>query len=253
MLLDYLYIDRPRLTSYAEQIKATMTSPKRPQWKVALGLAGPTVELQGTTTTRAANDHELIQSVTRHLQKAGQLRTSRPASLGDAEVGSVAFVLESMKATKVIFQCDEDSAPRGLREVVVWVSNPVDRPSLRDANQVEDTEASGMFVYLLEGHWDESPTQHSYSMLTALNMLLDRLRAVGAKQGAGIAIKTSRDDWATPTEILVRHGGVKGDARMITALYRIRAVSENKIVNVGGRTVRTHDLFGYPLYIYADK
>lgn len=253
MLLDYLYIDRPRLTSYAEQIRATMSSTKQPQWKVALGLAGPSVEVQQTATARAANDHELIQSVTRHLKKSGQLRTTRPLSSQDAEAGSVAFVLESMKARKVIFQCDEANAPRGLREVAVWVSNPIERPSSRDADQADDHEAAGMFVYLLEGYWDNGPTEHASSMLTALNMLLSQLKAVGTRQGAGIDVETSRDDYATPVDILVRHGGVKGDVRNITALYRIRAVSENKIVNVGGRTLRTHDLFGYPLYIYAGE
>jgi hypothetical protein len=253
MLLEYLYIDRPRLTSYAEQISATMSSVKRPQWKVALGLAGPTVELQQTATARAANDHELIQSVTRHLQKTGQLRTTRPVSSKDAGEGSVAFVLESMRARKVIFECDEASAPRGLREVAVWVSNPLERPSSRDADQVDDEEAAGMFVYLLEGYWEDELMTHAHSMFTALNVLLGNLRAVGAKRGTGIAFKTSRDDYATPVDILVRNGGVKGDTRTITALYRVRAVSENKIVNVGGRTLRCYDLFGYPLYISADK
>lgn len=259
MLLEYLYIDRPRLKSYAEQIRATMSFVKRPQWKVGLGMAGPTVELQQAATARVANDHEVIQSVTRHLRKKGQLRTTRPVSSEDAEEGSAAFVLESMKARKVIFQCDEDSAPRGLREVAVWVSNPIEPPSSRDAGPLDDDEAdyeaTGMFVYLLAGYWDwdDGPTQHGYSMFTALNVLLGELRAVGAKQGAGITFETSRDDYATPVDILVRNGGIKGDARTITALYRVRAVSENKIVNVGGRTLRCHELFGYPLYISADR
>jgi hypothetical protein len=253
MLVEYLYIDRPRLTSYAEQIGATMSRMKQPQWKVALGLAGPSAEYQQAATARVANDYELIQSVTRHLQKTGQLRTTRPVSSNDPQEESAAFVLESMKARKVIFECDEDSVPRGLRELVVWVSNPIERPSQRHADQVDDYEATGMFVYLLEGYWDDGPTQRAYSMLTALNMLLGTLQAAGAKRGPGIAFETSRNDYATPVDILVRNGGVKGDARTITALYRIRAVSENKIVNVGGRTLRVHDLFGYPLYISADK
>jgi hypothetical protein len=253
MLVEYLYIDRARLTSYAEQIGATMSRVKQPQWKVALGLAGPSAEYQQAATARAANDYELIQSVTRHLQKTGQLRTTRPVSSNDSEEESAAFVLESMMARKVIFQCDADSSPRGLRELVVWVSNPIGRPSQRYADQVDDHEATGMFVYLLEGYWDEGATQRAYSMLTALTMLLRTLRAAGAKREPGIDFETSRDDYANPVDILVRNGGVKGDARTITALYRIRAVSENKIVNIGGRTLRVHDLFGYPLYISADK
>jgi hypothetical protein len=134
---------------------------------------------------------------------------------------SVNFVLESMRARKVIFQCDADSPPRGLREVAVWVSNPIERPSSRD--KVYDYEASGMFVCLLEGYWDDGPTEQAYSMLTALNMLLSTLHAVGAKREAGTSFETSRDDHATPVNILVRNGGVKGDERTITALYDAKA------------------------------
>jgi hypothetical protein len=191
MLVDYLYIDRPILTSYAEQIGATMSSVRQPQWKVALGLAGPTVEHQRTATARAANDHELVQSVTRHLQKTGQLRMTRPVSAEDAAQASTAFILESMTARKVIFQCDQDGAPRGLREVAVWVSNPIERPLSRDAAQVDDHEAAGMFVYLLEGYWDDGPAEHAYSMFTALNVLLGTLRAAGAKRAAGLALSVS--------------------------------------------------------------
>jgi hypothetical protein len=249
MLREYLYIDRSRLKSYAEQIGATMATEKRPQWKVVLGLTGPSVEGQQAATSRAANDHELIESVTSHLHKTGQLRTSRPVTSEDAEKGNTAFVLESMKARKVVFQCDGTSTPRGLREVAVWVSNPEVRPSQRIADKVADFDASGMFVYLLEGYWDDTPTQHAYSIMTALNVLLSTLRTAVGKRGSGIDFDTSRDDYANPVDILVRNGGVKGEQRAITALYRVRAVSENKVVNVGGRTLRCFDLFGYPICI----
>ncbi|MFD7447203.1 hypothetical protein [Streptomyces sp. NPDC059909] len=251
MFRDYLYIDRPRLVSYAEQIGATAAKAKNRQWRVALGLTGPVVEHQQGSAERAANDHELAESVTRHLRKKGELRTTRPASLDDVDEGQATFVLETMRARKVIFTLDGGGAPRGLRELAVWVSNPLENPSSRDAAGVRDEEATGMFVYLLEGYWDDEPAKRAYSMMTALNVLLRTLRDAGAAPEASAGSDTSRDDYATPVNILVRNGGVKGDMRTVTALYRVRSVSENKIVNVGGRTLRCHDLFAYPLYVAA--
>ncbi|MEV0093747.1 hypothetical protein [Streptomyces sp. NPDC050738] len=250
MFRDYLYIDRPRLVSYAEQIGATAAKVKNRQWRVALGLTGPVVEHQRGAAERAANDHELAESVTRHLRKKSELRTTRPASLDDVDEGQATFVLETMRAQKVIFMLG-GGGPRGLRELAVWVSNPLENPSSRDAAGVRDEEATGMFVYLLEGYWDDAPAQRAYSTMTALNVLLRTLRNAGVPPGTIGGSDTSRDDYATPVNILVRNGGVKGDMRTITALYRVRSVSENKIVNVGGRTLRCHDLFAYPLYVAA--
>lgn len=252
MLKEYVFIDRLKLKSYAEQIGASMATEKRPQWKVALGLAGPSVEGQQTATARPANDHELIQSVTEHLERTGQLRTTRPTSSNDQDAGSATFILESMKARKVIFACEEGNSPRGLQEIVVWVSNPTERPSARSSEDESRYEATGMFVYLLEGYWNDGTVQRAYSMMTALTMLLGELSVAGAKKGTGITFDTSRQDFASPVDILVRNGGTKGEVRTVTALYRVRAVSENKIVNVGGVTLRCHDLFGYPIYIAAE-
>lgn len=93
--------------------------------------------------------------------------------------------------------------------------------------------------------------QHAMSMYTALNVLLTDLKGLGVYKGDSDLFHTSRDDYASPTAIFERAGGVKGEMRGIKALYRIRSASDNKIINVGGRTLRSYDLFGYPVFIAA--
>src|SRR4029077_4682020 len=98
MLEEYLYIDRTRIRSYAEQIGAALTTDKRPQWKVGLALTGPSVEGQQSVSVRAANDHEMITGIIAYLQKDNILLDKRPASDVEAERVHAGFVLESMQA-----------------------------------------------------------------------------------------------------------------------------------------------------------
>lgn len=251
MLEEYLYIDRTRIRSYAEQIGAAVVTNKRPQWKVGLSLTGPLVEGQQTATPRPATDHEMITAIIEYLKKEELLFRDRPKSDDEAESTRMGFVLETMQARKIIFRCDPKAAPSGLREIVVWVSNPEEKPSAiigRAEDEGDLYEPQGMFVYLIEGYWENEDFQHAFSMFTALNVLLSHLKSIGA-QADDDSPFTSRDDHASPTAILERAGGVKGELRRIRSLYRIRSVSQNKIVNVGGTTVRCYDLFGYPVFI----
>lgn len=251
MLEEYLYIDRIRVRSYAEQIGAAMTTDKRPQWKVGLALTGPSVEGQQTASVRSASDHEMITAIIDYLRKTHLLLLERPISDDEADRTHMNFVLETMRARKVVFRCDPKSSPGGLQEIAVWVSNPVEKPSAMSQKPEDRDQPQGMFVYLIEGYWENEPFQHAMSMYTALNSLLKDLQALSVYNTDRGLFDTSRDDYTSPTAILERAGGVKGEMRNIKALYRIRSVSDNKIVNVGGRTIRSYDLFGYPVFIAA--
>jgi hypothetical protein len=247
LLEDYLYIDRARVRSYAEQIGAAVATDKRPQWKVGLALTGPSVEGEQSATVRPANDFEMITAIVASLKKEDQLLTERPASDQEAAGVGTGFILETMKARKVIFRCDPKVAPGGLTEIGVWVSNPIEKPSGID-EEYDQYEPRGMFVYLLEGYWDNESVQRAMSMYTALNFVLSSLSSVGVESRP---VETSRDDYASPIAILERAGGIRGETRTIKSLYRVRSVSNNKIVNIGGRTLRCYDLFGYPIFIAA--
>lgn len=251
MIEEYLYIDRTRVRSYAEQIGAAMTTEKRPQWKVGLALTGPSVEGQQTDSVRSANDHEMVAAIINYLQKNHLLLLARPVTDDEGAAAGMSFVLETMRSRKIVFHCDPDLTPSGLREIAVWVSNPVEKPQAISQHPDDGYEPQGMFVYLIEGYWEDESIQHAMSMYTALNALLKDLQSLGVYNADSDLFNTSRDDFASPTAILERAGGVKGEMRSIKALYRIRSVSKNKIVNIGGRTLRCFDLFGYPVFIAA--
>ena len=250
MLEEYLFVDRARVLNYAEQIGAAMSTEKRPQWKVGLSLTGPSVEGQQTASARAATNHEMITALVDYLKKDESLLSHRPAS--DKDAAKAPFVLETMKARKIIFRCDKASSPGGISEVAVWVSNPLEKPNTNAKND-DRYKPRGMFVYLLEGYWEGEPSFHAFSTFTALNVLLKGLQESGVKSDEGSSFETSRDDYASPTAVLERAGGIKGEIREIKSLYRVRSVSENKIVNVGGTTIRSYDLFGYPVFIAATQ
>jgi hypothetical protein len=247
MLEEYLYIDRVRVRSYAEQIGAATTAGTQPRWKVGLAWTGPSAGDPEPVGSRSATDHEMIMAIVDYLRTQNLLLTARPGSVKEAEDARDGFVLETMSARKVVFRCDPKSPPGGLREIAVWVSNPLKKPSEVREQREARSEPFGMFVYLIEGYWENEEFHRASSMFTALNVLLEHLRKIGA--GEGDRFDTSRDDYASPVAILERAGGVKGETRDIRTLYRIRSVSDNQIVSVGGETLRCYDLFGYPVFI----
>jgi hypothetical protein len=56
-------------------------------------------------------------------------------------------------------------------------------------------------------------------------------------------------DYRSPAAILEEAGGLKGEVRTIETLYRIRDWSNNQLVKNGSETLRSFDLFGYPIFI----
>jgi hypothetical protein len=104
MLEEYLYLDRIRLRSYAEQIGSSTAIDKKPTWKVGLSLAGPSVAGEQSSSSRPANDHEMVKGVLAYLKKNKLLLEHRPSTDKEAEDAANRFVLETMKAKKIVFK-----------------------------------------------------------------------------------------------------------------------------------------------------
>jgi hypothetical protein len=276
MLVDYLFVDTCRLTNYAEQIGAQRSTRKLPTWKVGLAIGGPSVEGSQTTTEQPATTHELIKGIVSYLTKADLLLTSRPWSGQEIAESRTPFVLESMKARKVTFQCDQVAGLKGLRELGVWVSTPTVRPSELSASKKNPAVPKGMFLYLVEGYWEsDGKIGHGASEFSALNHVLKSLKNAGVSNGeinrlvpnddvmanafasggdsnSEIGSYTPylpKEDFSGPLEVLKRAGGVVGEMRNIQALYRMREVSDNQFIMIGTSVHRTFDLFGYPIFI----
>lgn len=157
-----------------------------------------------------------------------------------------------MRARKITFALDRGDPryPRALqrlRDITVWVSNPLERPSEIAARHTP-REPNGVFVYLVQGYWEGDDAIHGgVSNHTALSGILEALN-----ESKVVALTGQSDpmtDYRSPATILEDAGGLKGDMRSIETLYRIRAWSNNQLVKTGSNILRSYDLFGYPIFV----
>jgi hypothetical protein len=77
-MIEYLYIDIPRLGRYYEQISLPVVYDKVPVWKVALGISGPKVEGTQSRTGRAPTNHEKIQKFLEYIDERKLVSCERP-------------------------------------------------------------------------------------------------------------------------------------------------------------------------------
>lgn len=146
-----------------------------------------------------------------------------------------------MKRTKVV---------PGLKELAVWISNPLERPGLRTEKDID--EPKGTFLYLLEGDWDADKDYHALgSMWSALNMILNAVsKPMGLKE-RDLNKYDARHSLRSPLATLKEIGGIPEDPRKIQTLYRKRVISDEQFVMINGVSQRSYDLFAYPIYIAA--
>jgi hypothetical protein len=77
-LVEYLYVDQRRLDSYFEQISSPVAYDKVPQWKIALGLGGPSVEGNQERPGRPFTTHEKLVAVLEYLRRTKNLLETPP-------------------------------------------------------------------------------------------------------------------------------------------------------------------------------
>ena len=114
VLIEYLFIDRPRLRSYVEQIKGPLHRELIPTWGVSFSAVGPTVTGRQTSSNRAHTDHEMVEILLKHLRRHGLLASNRPRH--DHDIDEV-FVLEHARAQKVILQVAPKDKSIPLKEI----------------------------------------------------------------------------------------------------------------------------------------
>jgi hypothetical protein len=167
-LVEYLFVDRPRLHSYTEQIKGPVMRDKIPSWNVDVSAIGPKVSGSQKSEARAFTDQEMIDSLVNHLKRNDLLATARPQHHKDVKQP---FVVERMVATKAIFRTSENRLPMPLKEIAVWVSDPP--ASAFNGSQYSE----GTFLYLVEAYWDiDRPCSTTLSGFSALNAIITEFK-----------------------------------------------------------------------------
>lgn len=248
-LLEYVYIDQRRLISYAEQLNVARSAQKVPTWSVGFSLDGPKVGAKEATELRPATAHEMITKLIRHLKKNNQLQFERASSKWGNDKYQFAF--EETIARKIVLPMKRTKVVPGLKELAVWISNPLQNPGPRTEKDI--AEPRGTFLYLLEGYWDPDEDYHVLgSMWSALNMILRAVsKPMGLKESDLLNKYDARRSFRSPLATLKEIGGIPEDPRKIQTLYRKRAISDDQFVMINGVSQRSYDLFAYPIYIAA--
>ena len=124
-ILEYLFVDQPRLDTYFEQISDPVAYDKVPVWKVVLGLTGLSAEKTQSRLGRGYTNHEKLTRLVRYLKDKEQLAAERAAHPSNYEKP---FTLESMTARRAHIPIREDSPTfQGLDIYYSWYKSD-DRP-----------------------------------------------------------------------------------------------------------------------------
>jgi hypothetical protein len=244
-LVDYIFIDERRLISYAEQLNAGRTVDKLPSWNVSLSLTGPKVDGKQDAKFRDATRHEMISSLISFLQKQDQLETGRPNGRSEYQ-----FVLEETDVRKIILPIKRPRVTKGLTDIAVWFAFPPGRPIPRTEENMN--EPLGTFLYLIEAYWESDERASGPSSgFSALNKMLYGMSDALGLDGKILSKYDARSCYKSPLTILQEIGGAVQPPRRIRTLYRKRYLSDDQYVEIQGTVHRSHDLFGYPIFVAA--
>jgi len=260
-LAEYLFIDRPRLKSYVEQIKGPMRQEKIPTWDVSLSTTGPSLSRKQTSSMRAYTDHEMIEVLLKYLRRNKLLALTRPQH--DHDVAEV-FVLEKTRAQKAIFPINQSRSPKALKEISVWVSDPEPEELIGERDWLTGLgDAEGTFLYLVEAYWDsDRPCMTTYSNYSALNAIISELarEAIlpdvpepflqgGKMRHYGEPQHLANLRWLSPIDSFQALGADIQPPRRIETLYRKRYLTDEQVFRDDKGLHRCNDLFAYPIYI----
>jgi hypothetical protein len=268
-LIEYLYVDTPRLNSYLEQISPPIIYDKVPSWRVALGL-NPSIEGTVEKHGRQLTSHEKITRLMKYLEKENLMFTWRLREAdrwGDIrrhEEPKV-FVIETCRATKIWIP-PKPEVSTTFKGLTLWFSAKPLREYQSRAPKIPSETSTGNFpvgaLYLLEDDpHSDSETIVSTSSYSALSMLLDGMSMGMGNEGIrenfeetviakALSENNGNKDFRTafstkPVQLLSKLGAKVGTSRIIRTLYRIRATLNDEDYEFEYPVVT----IGYPIFI----
>lgn len=227
-LVEYLFIDEPRIERYFQQLSAPVRYDKLPVWKVALGLTGPAVEGTQSRLGREFSLNEKLEEVLRHIESE-ELTTSFDRAVDEWD--EKPFVSERLVARQAIIE-------RKDKRLKIWVSVPAEKsvrkPFPRAVYLIEDFRGSDDFPNDVSGYHTLSLLFHELEwveppLAEPINQLMLRDRKL-------------RRFASDPIGSLKLIGAEFGPERLIHAVYRFRAECFDE-------TTESETTIGYPLVI----
>lgn len=234
-LIEYLFVDQPRIERYFQQLSAPVQYDKLPVWKVALGITGPSVEGSQSRPGREFSFNEKLQKVLSHMKSEALLSNTRPDLLGRPP--SQPFVNEILLARRARIEREGNA-------LNIWVSLPPAKTT-----PVDEMDLIGA-LYLIEDFRGEDDYPTGWSSFSSLMLLVHELAFVeGSPLSDPIEELRKQDNRSNrfasdPIGSLKSIGAQFGPERHIDVIYRYRASCY-----AGGDPKWFLTVVGYPLVI----
>ncbi|HEY9285515.1 MAG TPA: hypothetical protein VIP46_18835 [Pyrinomonadaceae bacterium] len=212
-LAEYLFLDRPRIERYFQQLSEPVKYDKVPVWKVALGLAGPSVEGAQDRPAREFTFEEKLQKVLSHIESEKLLAKTRQRRPDIEDIKP--FIVETVSARRARIE-------REGTTLNIWVSLRPDHPG-------PDTRHPNGALYLIEDFRGEDEYPHIFSGYSSLWLLAEELAWVGGTPLVDPIEQLQRQDEAMrhfasdPIGSLKSIGAQFGPERPVYSIYRFRA------------------------------
>ena len=240
-LVDYLYINHAKLDDLVSQLALDVAEEKKRSMKASISFSGPKLELLREISKRVLKPFEKIDRLIDYLNRAGRLNTQRPTEMGI----TASYVLETTLARKVIIPPDMLAPIPSLKEMALWISDPLE-DTLLDIPH----EYHGTFLYLTEAHWEEGGMSTVWSGCSALQAIVNITQGNPLFQPSIRAGEPfGRWNPLHPIEKLKSIGGYKMEMRRIRTLYKVRYLTNEQTFLYNKKKKRVNDLLGYPIFI----
>jgi len=236
-LAEYLFLDKPRIERYFQQLSEPVKYDKLPVWKIALSLTGPAVEGTQTHPGREFSFQEKLQKVLDHIQGNGLLSGVRPSLFNEAgrefHSEKTPFIAETLSARQARIE-------REGKILTIWVS-------LQPNTFSSDNRFQPTALYLIEDFRGDDEFPSMRSAYSSLWLLAGELRWTNSPSLVSSINELRKQDATShfaidPIGSLKSIGAEFGPERDIHTIYRFRASCFDKYVE-------SLTTIGYPLLI----
>ncbi|OJD42610.1 hypothetical protein BAU22_22395 [Bacillus sp. 4048] len=245
-----IFINETILNSFVDQIPRNLYPRDYKKRKtVSFSLAGIKADISEENVVRNMNNHEKIELLLKYLKSKDALQYSRPRDMYDSfNNNGKAFVLETMKATQIIFPPESLKDTPDLKYFALWISDP-------NTSDIQHGEIihnyTGTFLYITQMWLDNgwySPIRSGCSALQAIVNYLEGRPILNTILHGGRE-RFGRSNFQHPIDKLISLGAKKGSTKEITCLYQKRYITNEQCYIFNSKETRVNDLLAYPIFI----
>jgi hypothetical protein len=245
-----IFINEIVLNNFVDQIPRKLYPKDYKKRKtVSFSLTGVKASISEEDVLRNMNNHDKIDLLLKYLKREDVLEYGRPKDMEDGFFNNrKAFVLETMKATQIIFPPESLKDTPDLKYFALWISDP-------NPNDIQHGEIihnyTGTFLYITQMWLDNgwySPIRSGCSALQAIVNHLEGRPILNTILPYGIE-KFGRSNFQHPIDKLISLGAKKGSTKEITCLYQKRYITNEQCYIFNNKETRVNDLLAYPIFI----